>query len=129
VQFHFQKMKGLIDDSSRGFMKGSGPSWRQKLGGRGIRINRLWWRLILAALVVSGLVLIGSLAGVFVPRRGNRQHKPKDGCPGYEASNVVQSANRLTADLKLAGPACDTYGDDLDNLKLEVECQTGKYST
>lgn len=46
-------------------------------------------------------------------------------CPGYKASNIKQLGNRLTADLSLAGDACDTYGLDLADLKLLVEEQTG----
>ena len=48
-------------------------------------------------------------------------------CPGYTASNVVHSATGLTADLKLAGTACNVYGYDLGALKLLVEYQTGTY--
>lgn len=48
-----------------------------------------------------------------------------DGCPGYKASHVKQSGQRLTADLDLAGDTCNTYGTDLPNLKLLVEAQTG----
>lgn len=47
-------------------------------------------------------------------------------CPGYEASNVVKTDSSLTADLTLAGAACNAYSDDLTNLKLVVEYQTGK---
>lgn len=47
-------------------------------------------------------------------------------CPGYSASNVQQNANGLTADLTLAGEACNTYGIDLPNLTLTVEYQSGK---
>ena len=50
-----------------------------------------------------------------------------DDCPGYTATNVVQSASGLTADLNLAGPACNVYGYDLGELKLLVEYQTGMY--
>jgi hypothetical protein len=49
-----------------------------------------------------------------------------DSCPGYAVSNVVQSRGSITADLSLAGPACNVYGTDLDQLKLLVEYQTGK---
>jgi alpha-glucosidase len=45
-------------------------------------------------------------------------------CPGYTASNVEQSAHGLTADLKLAGPSCDIYGEDIKDLRLIVEHQT-----
>jgi alpha-glucosidase len=49
-------------------------------------------------------------------------------CPGYSASNVQQTANGLTANLNLAGPACNIYGTDLRNLTLSVEYQSGKHS-
>lgn len=47
-------------------------------------------------------------------------------CPGYTASNVEASSNGLTADLSLAGDACDAYGEDLEDLLLEVTYETGK---
>ena len=47
-----------------------------------------------------------------------------DDCPGYTATNIVQSSTGLTADLSLAGPACNVYGYDLGELKLLVEYQT-----
>jgi alpha-glucosidase len=46
-------------------------------------------------------------------------------CPGYTASNVASTDTGLTAQLTLAGPACDSYGTDLENLLLLVEYQTG----
>ncbi|RYP38739.1 hypothetical protein DL767_002479 [Monosporascus sp. MG133] len=45
-------------------------------------------------------------------------------CPGYKASNVKTSALRLSADLTLAGEACDVYGTDLKDLVLEVSYDT-----
>ncbi|KAF2790304.1 glycoside hydrolase family 31 protein [Melanomma pulvis-pyrius CBS 109.77] len=48
------------------------------------------------------------------------------GCPGYEASNVVKTDSSLTADLTLAGPACNKYSEDLTDLKLVVEYQTNE---
>src|SRR5436305_10716383 len=45
-------------------------------------------------------------------------------CPGYLASNVKTSGTGLTADLALAGPACNVYGSDVDSLSLLVEYQT-----
>jgi hypothetical protein len=45
-------------------------------------------------------------------------------CPGYRASNVQQTANGLTANLNLAGAACNLYGTDLRNLTLTVEYQS-----
>ncbi|KAI3341136.1 glycosyl hydrolases family 31-domain-containing protein [Ustulina deusta] len=47
-----------------------------------------------------------------------------DNCPGYTASNIVESDGKLTADLSLAGAACNIYGTDLTDLKLLVEYQT-----
>ncbi|CAG9982075.1 unnamed protein product [Clonostachys byssicola] len=41
-------------------------------------------------------------------------------CPGYTASNVQTTDYGLTADLSLAGEACNAYGDDLKDLILEV---------
>ncbi|KAL6703672.1 hypothetical protein ACN47E_009446 [Coniothyrium glycines] len=46
-------------------------------------------------------------------------------CPGYAASNVETTDSGLTADLTLAGDACNIYSDDIKDLKLVVEYQTG----
>ncbi|KEF56297.1 alpha-glucosidase [Exophiala aquamarina CBS 119918] len=48
----------------------------------------------------------------------------QDHCPGYTASSVKTSSAGLTAQLALAGPACNVYGTDIDNLELTVEYQT-----
>lgn len=45
-------------------------------------------------------------------------------CPGYTASNVQTTATGLTADLTLAGPACNAYSDDLQDLTLAVTYET-----
>ena len=47
-----------------------------------------------------------------------------DDCPGYAASNVVTTDTGITADLNLAGNACNVFGYDLGALKLQVEYQT-----
>ncbi|KAF2645172.1 hypothetical protein P280DRAFT_391630 [Massarina eburnea CBS 473.64] len=44
-------------------------------------------------------------------------------CAGYKASNVVTNNASITADLTLAGAACDVYGNDILDLLLEVEYQ------
>ena len=49
-------------------------------------------------------------------------------CPGYTASNVQTTSSGLTADLALAGKACNVYGTDLEDLTLTVEYQAGKVS-
>ena len=69
------------------------------------------------------LLFLASLVGAVValqPRSSN------DECAGYTASNVNQQGSSLTADLTLAGDHCDSYGTDLENLKLLVEYQTGE---
>ncbi len=67
---------------------------------------KFWWRF--AALVVSSTSVLTQI------------------CPGYFATNVKKTSNGLTADLTLAGPACNTFGNDLENLTLQVEYQTGE---
>jgi alpha-glucosidase len=44
-------------------------------------------------------------------------------CPGYKAANVVNSDNTITADLSLAGLACNAYGNEIPDLVLEVQYQ------
>lgn len=48
---------------------------------------------------------------------------PQSVCPGYTASNVVETTNGFTADLTLAGSACNVYGNDIEDLTLRVEYQ------
>lgn len=74
------------------------------------------------------VVLLGLAASACASAIARRQDaKPELGrCPGYTASNVHDDGARVTADLSLAGPACNAYGEDLTTLKLEVEYQTGK---
>ncbi|KAL5335396.1 glycosyl hydrolases family 31-domain-containing protein [Aspergillus crustosus] len=45
-------------------------------------------------------------------------------CLGYRAINVEESSTGLTADLTLAGEPCNTYGTDIENLKLKVDYET-----
>lgn len=52
---------------------------------------------------------------------------PLEDCPGYKASNIVENDNGLKADLSLSGEPCNVYGDDLPDLKLLVEHQTGEW--
>ncbi|EKM56094.1 glycoside hydrolase family 31 protein [Phanerochaete carnosa HHB-10118-sp] len=47
-----------------------------------------------------------------------------DACPGYKTTNVHTSGSTLTADLVLAGEACNVYGSDIEQLKLEVTYET-----
>jgi alpha-glucosidase len=47
----------------------------------------------------------------------------QDVCPGYKASDVASTSNGFTANLDIAGPACNVYGNDIANLTLSVEYQ------
>ncbi|KXJ90785.1 family 31 glycosyl hydrolase [Microdochium bolleyi] len=49
---------------------------------------------------------------------------PLAACPGYKASNVKTTDTGLTADLTLAGTACNVYGTDLNDLVLSVSYDT-----
>ena len=46
-------------------------------------------------------------------------------CPGYTASNVQRTQSGLTASLSLAGTPCNVYGNDVDQLTLTVQYQSG----
>jgi alpha-glucosidase len=48
---------------------------------------------------------------------------PQATCPGYMPSNVQVTESSLTAELTLAGPACNVYGNDIEHLTLSVEIQ------
>lgn len=48
----------------------------------------------------------------------------QDVCPGYKASNVIRTPYGLTANLALAGTACNVYGTDTEGLNLTVEFQS-----
>jgi alpha-glucosidase len=52
---------------------------------------------------------------------------PLAACPGYKASNVQTTSSGLTADLTLAGTACNAYGTDLKDLVLQVTYEEGLF--
>lgn len=64
---------------------------------------------------------------VVAKRANNVTDSKLDACPGYVASNVHRTAYSLSADLKLAGHACNVYGPDLTSLRLQVTYETGKF--
>ena len=76
-------------------------------------------------MIAKGLVVLGSALPALAGSLVQRQDLSLDDCPGYKASNVQNDSSRVTADLTLAGTACNVYGEDLTDLKLEVEYQTG----
>ncbi|KAK7179627.1 glycosyl hydrolase family 31 [Paraphaeosphaeria sporulosa] len=57
-----------------------------------------------------------------------RDNFSTDNCPGYEASNVEKTDSTITADLTLAGDACNVYSPDIKDLRLVVEYQSSKYN-
>lgn len=70
----------------------------------------------------GSLLLLAPLVGAAVLE--SRFNSP-DECPGYQALNVKEQGSSLTADLVLHDGPCNVYGEDLQNLKLLVEYQTG----
>ncbi len=78
----------------------------------------------MAVLLSWLLVAVAAVSGTSIaPRAGS---DALASCPGYKASNVKTSDPGLTADLNLAGKACNVYGDDLKNLRLDVTYETGE---
>lgn len=76
---------------------------------------------------IRSLVLLSSLglasaASVLIPRTVD-----VDSCPGYNAKNVKENSHGFVADLTLAGKACNVYGSDLKDLKLEVTYDSGGF--
>lgn len=45
-------------------------------------------------------------------------------CPGYKASNLVNTTQGFTADLTIAGTNCQAFGNDIADLTLEVSYQS-----
>ncbi|EJD48260.1 hypothetical protein AURDEDRAFT_61187 [Auricularia subglabra TFB-10046 SS5] len=71
--------------------------------------------MALKALLTFAL-LAQSVAAAVDPKLAN--------CPGYKAENVVVSELAITADVNIAGKACNAYSRDLNNLRLVVQYQT-----
>lgn len=70
-------------------------------------------------------LLVPGVAAAAVLKRDSPDYDKLADCPGYAASNVKTTGNGLTAELKLAGPACNTYGTDLEELTLSVTYESG----
>ena len=74
-----------------------------------------------------GLLLLASAASASIVAL-RTETQPLEKCPGYKASRIERSSSSsLTAHLELAGEPCNTYGEDLKDLRLKVEYQTGEY--
>lgn len=50
-----------------------------------------------------------------------------DACPGYKVTHAKSTASSLSADLILAGGACNVFGKDVSQLKLDVTYETSKH--
>ncbi|KAL4799677.1 glycosyl hydrolases family 31-domain-containing protein [Aspergillus venezuelensis] len=87
-------------------------------------LRKLLTSAALAAL--SGSAFAQSQAGVAPLDDPGRDLYEKDlsSCPGYKATKHWETKSGFYADLSLAGQACNVYGTDLPDLKLEVEYQT-----
>lgn len=72
------------------------------------------------------LVAVAAVSATSIDLRSASNGDPLAKCPGYKASNIKTGKSTLTADLKLAGKACNVYGDDLQSLTLEVEYESGR---
>ncbi|KAI4860036.1 glycoside hydrolase family 31 protein [Hypoxylon rubiginosum] len=70
------------------------------------------------------LFMAAAASAAAVVRRDYASDDLLTACPGYTASNVVTTASGLTADLVLAGEACNVYGADVQDLTLEVSYDT-----
>lgn len=73
---------------------------------------------VLVALTGALIAATGRAFVIVVPRQATF-------CPGYSISNVQSGNTGLTADLSLAGPACNSFGSDIPSLKLMVNYDTG----
>ena len=76
--------------------------------------------------MASLLFLAATASAAALVLRDTSPSDPLAACPGYKASNIKETATGLTADLSLAGDACDVYGTDLEDLILEVSYDTGE---
>lgn len=90
-----------------------------------------WKSLLLFSGLASASVAV-ERAGATLLARADAEYPSYErlaDCPGYSARNVQKRRNGLTADLKLAGKACNAYGKDLKDLTLEVTYESGEYTT
>ncbi|PCD26347.1 hypothetical protein AU210_012777 [Fusarium oxysporum f. sp. radicis-cucumerinum] len=89
-------------------------------------ISIMFFKTLLTSAVAFGTAFAQSKAGVEDLDKPRRDLFEKDlsKCPGYKATNHRETKSGFYADLSLAGQACDVFGIDLPELKLEVEYQT-----
>lgn len=83
-------------------------------------------QLTMAVLFAWVLLAVTAVSSSSILPRASKD--PLATCPGYKASNIKTSSSSLTADLTLAGAACNAYSDDLKSLTLEVVYETSEFS-
>jgi alpha-glucosidase len=66
-------------------------------------------------------------SALFLSAAASALNKTVESCPGYKATNVQTNGSKLSADLVLAGQACNVYGEDVQKLKLEVQYETREH--
>ncbi|KAG0641407.1 glycosyl hydrolases family 31-domain-containing protein [Tuber brumale] len=71
------------------------------------------------SLTLSAAILV-SISLISVTTATRPRAPDANSCPGYKATNIKETDSGLTAELQLAGTACNIYGKDLANLKLQV---------
>ena len=83
-------------------------------------------KLLTSAIALSGSVFAQSKEGVDpLDDSGNDLYeKDLSECPGYKVAKSWKTRSGFNAHLSLAGQACNVFGTDLPDLKLEVEYQT-----
>jgi hypothetical protein len=97
------------------YKDGVASLWENATDGKGFEFVKMYSSKFLTGLTAA------------LPVFGAAIQKPtiRDGCPGYAATNVHTTATGLTADLSLAGPACNVYGNDVKDLRLLVNYDSG----
>lgn len=70
---------------------------------------------------------LGLAAAATLARANLAPEYVEKACPGYKATNVKTAGSSITADLELAGKACNVYGPDVQKLRLEVTYETGVF--
>jgi alpha-glucosidase len=76
--------------------------------------------------ILSWFALVASVVSANTLNLRAPSTDPLASCPGYKASNVKTTSSSLTANLKLAGKACNVYGTDLTDLTLSVVYETSE---
>ncbi|KAH7882262.1 glycoside hydrolase family 31 protein [Phlebopus sp. FC_14] len=80
---------------------------------------------IMLSLLLGGLAFLSPLTSVKATNNPTYSYNVTY-CPGYTLGSLTQSDYGLTAQLSLAGPACNAFGTDITELTIQVtyESQT-----